>query len=234
VIIDLVSFDDLGDSFPRLYRTVSKFFGYTSGTYAVDISKLSDFTRGELSAWLKTQREKKPPAPPVVEPAAPVVKPVAPVEPEAIKDAMDVSKNEERNRVAQQARDEDAFEERLREYERAGLEPTPENADKIVAFIKDHPQLKGYYSAQAADVAVAWLGPKGSNALTWKPQVEAKPPEPAEPAESQESLEPWQLRIDASEPEMKNASVRALQDLIARRRKATNQMYVRRGFSSTF
>lgn len=235
MIIDLINFDDLRDSFPRLYRTVSKAFGYASGTYAVDISKLSDFTRGELSAWLRTQQEKKPPAP-VVKPAEPVA-PVAPVvkreEPEAIKDAMDISKNDERRRVEQQARDEDAFEARLEEWGRSGLETTQENANAIVDWIKHHPQLKGYFSAQAADLAVAWLGQKGSNVLTWKPQVEA-PQTPPQPEEPQEVLADWQLPLDADERTMKRASTKALLDLIARRRKATNQQYIRRGHGASF
>ena len=185
MIIDLVSFDDLRD-FPRLYRTVSKAFGYTSGTYAVDLAKLSDFTRGELSAWIRTQREKKPQAPqPVAEPVAPVV--VKREEPEVIRELMDVSKNEERRRVEQQARDEDAFEARLEEWGRSGLETTQENANAIVDWIKQHPQLKGYFSAQAVDLAVAWLGPKGSNFLTWTPKTAPAPP-PSEPAEPQEIL----------------------------------------------
>src|SRR5258708_3271435 len=149
-MIDLVSFDDLRDNFPRLYRTLSTAFGYTSGTYAVDISKLSDFTRGELSVWLKTQREKQkqplaPVAVPVVKPAASTPAVVWREEPESIREALDVSKNEERYRVERQARDEDAFEARLEEWGRSGgLETTQENANAIVDWIKQHPQLKGY------------------------------------------------------------------------------------------
>ena len=180
--------DALRKSAPRLYRTVTKLCGLRepSGKHEINILRLPDFTRGEMFGWLAAQ---------VLEPdvSAPVVKPAATPavvwhkEPESIREALDVSKNEERRRVERQASHEDAFEARLREYERAGLEPTSENADKIVAFIKDHPQLKGYYSSQAADVAVAWLGPKGSNVLTWKPK-EAPAPPPSESAEPTEVL----------------------------------------------
>ncbi len=239
MIIDLVSFDDLRDSFPRLYRTVSKFFGYTSGTYAVDLAKLSDFTRGELSAWIRTQREKKPPAPqPVAEPVAPVV--VKREEPEVIRELMDVSKNEERRRVAllldQQARDEDAFEARLEEWGRSGLETTQENANAIVDWIKQNPQLKGYFSAQAADLAVAWLGPKGSNALTWKPQAEVPPlVESAEPTEILEPLpnrEP-RLPLDVDNATLRRASKEQAKDYLARVN-AGKLVRPRGGFGSSF
>jgi hypothetical protein len=242
--------EEVGDLYDVLKRTT----GFITGTCDVDISSLpiSPEARFRLAQWSllvnaavaehEQQRirataappQSVAPAPRVVQPVAVAVQPavVTHEEPECIREALDVSKNEERRRVEQQARDEDAFEVRLREYERAGLEPTSENAGKIVAFIKDHPQLKGYYSAQAADVAVAWLGPKGSNVLTWKAKTAPAPPPAPEPTEV---LQDWQLPLDADERKMKNASVPALQDLLKRRRAATNQQYVRRGsFSSSF
>jgi hypothetical protein len=69
--------------------------------------------------------------------------------------------------------------------------------------------------------------------LTWRKKEAPPAPEPVvEPAG--EVLADWQLPLDADERKMKNATVNALQDLIARRRKATNQQYVRRDFISTF
>jgi hypothetical protein len=204
---ELVDFDQLRESFPRLYRTISKATGHRTNTYAVDISKLNDFTRGELSAWLKTQREKSATPAPVVTPvaqSAPVV--VKREEPESIRDSMDISKNDERRRVEQQARDEEAFEARLEEWGRGGLETTQENANAIVDWIKQHPQLKGYVSAQAADLAVAWLGPKGSNVLTWKPQVEALPPPAPEPTEVLATLTDGTAQLPLDQPIPKNAS----------------------------
>jgi hypothetical protein len=221
MIIDLVRFDDLRDSFPRLFRTVSKVFGYTSGTYAVDLTKLSDFTRGELSAWIRTQREKKPPAPaPVVEPAA---------QPEPQPDMTEVLKEEQAAR--QKIADLTRAEQRLEQYAvEQGLERTHANAQAVADFIDASP-AKGYWSREIIDAAIANRGPRGTNVLTWKPKEAPAPPPPAEP---QEVLQDWQLPLDADERTMKNASVRALQDLIARRRKATNQMYVRKGHGASF
>src|SRR5258708_32093244 len=183
--MNLIDMDALRKSAPRLYRTVTKLCDLRepSGMQEINILRLPDFTRGEMFGWLAAQVLEPDVAAPEVKPAASTPAVVWHKEPESIREALDVSKNEERRRLEQQARDEDAFEARLREYERAGLEPTSENADKIMAFIKDHPQLKGYYSVQAADVAVAWLGPKGSNVLTSKPKEAPAPPPPPDPLE---------------------------------------------------
>jgi hypothetical protein len=226
-----------------LYGVVKRTTGFITGTHDVDIPSLpiSPEARFRLAQWsllmnaavaeheqqtLRRAPQPVAPAPRVA--AAPVSAPavVWHEEPEIIREALDVSKNEERRRLDQQARNEEAFEKRLEEWGRSGLETTQENANAIMDWIKQHPELKGYVSAQAADLAVAWLGPKGSNALTWKPK-EAPAPPPPEPAEPIEVLADWQLKIDATEQEMKKASTKALLDLNQRRRKLTNQQYVR-------
>jgi hypothetical protein len=213
-----------------LYGVVKHSTGFITGTHDVDIPSLpiSAEARFRLAQWSLVmnaavveheQQRLRPvaPAPRVAESAAPVVVQPAPVqreEPEAIKDAMDVSKNEERRRIERQAADENAFIARLQEYERVGLEPTPKNADKIVAFIKNHPQLKGHLSAAAADVAIAWLGSKG---LTWKPK-EAPAPPPPEPAEVLGTLpngEP-RLPIDVDNATLRRASKEQAKDYLAR------------------
>src|SRR5260221_11479043 len=103
--------------------------------HEINILPLPDFTRGEMFGWLAAQVLEPDVAAPVVEPAAtPAV--VWHEEPESIREALDVSKNEERRRVEQQARDEDAFEARLEEWGRSGLETSQENANAIVDWIK--------------------------------------------------------------------------------------------------
>ena len=256
----ILDFDQLKSTDPSLHYLIVQATGFCSGTHEVDGSDFVPSTRRRLSIWWgsRNRNQSLPPTPapsttttrfeqrlrelqaanatppaPLVEPPASSPAVVKHEEPESIREALDVSKNEERRRVEQQARDEDAFVARLEEWGRSGLETTQENANLIVDWIRQHPQLKGYVSAQAVDLAVQWLGPdEGSNVLTWKPKTAPAPPPPAEPAG--EVLADLQLPLDADEQTMKHASVKALQDLIKRRRAATNQQYVRRGFGSSF
>jgi hypothetical protein len=131
----------------------------------------------------------------------------------------------EQQRDIQARADEAAARNRLNEYADAGLENSQHNFEAIAGWIRGN--VKGYWSATGVDLAIQWLGPGkgGSNILHWKPK--AAPPPPA--AEPTEHLEPWQLRIDATEAEMKKADVKALKDLLARRRAATGQQYIGSG-----
>lgn len=227
-----IDMDALKKSAPRTYRTVIKEldldFRYTFGEVDIDLLRLPQFTRGEMLGWLAAQ----------VLVAAPVVKPAEPVapvvvkreEPEAIKDAMDVSKNDERRRLEQQARDEESGLARLEQFcEEQGLERTPENAAKVQQWLDAN--VKGYWSQQGVDAAVLNL----RNELTWAPKTVEAPPAP-EPDAPTEVLADWQLPIDADERMMRKASTKALLDLNQRRRKLTNQQYARSSgsFSSKF
>lgn len=225
MIIDLINFDDLSDSFPRLYRTVSKAFGYTSGTYAVDISKLSDFTRGELSAWLRTQREKEPPAPqPVVEPAAPVA--AQPAEPAEEQIDLAAYEREQLQKAADQARGLARMEQYAVEQ---GLERAPQNAAAIQQWLDEN--LKGYMSEKGVDVAVQWLGPKGSNVLTWIPKTIEPPPAPAEPepAEVLAPLPNGEPRLPLDVPPTNKASKEQVKDWLVRTREVTGKYLRPRG-----
>jgi hypothetical protein len=109
---------------------------------------------------------------------------------------------------------------RLQQYaDEQGLRDSQENANAVGAWLAENGKT---ISPANIDAAVAALAPN----LQWNP--------PAPPPEPTEVLEDWQLPIDADEYLMKRAPVKALQDLIARRRKATNQQYIRRGFGSAF
>ncbi len=92
-------------------------------------------------------------------------------------------------------------------------------ADLIKNFVETS-AARGYWSYEVIEVAIQVLG----NKLSWRKVEPAPPPEPAG-----EVLEPWQLRIDATEADMKKADVKALKDLLARRRAATGQQYIGRG-----
>jgi hypothetical protein len=63
---------------------------------------------------------------------------------------------------------------RLEEWVKAGLLNTQENANAIDNFIRTAPELNGWnkFTPKTVDVAISFLGPKGSNVLTW-----AAPPE---------------------------------------------------------
>jgi hypothetical protein len=132
----------------------------------------------------------------------------------------------EQQRDIQARADEAAARNRLNFYEQKGLEPSDHNFDAIAGWIRGN--VKGYWSATGVDLAIQWLGPGkgGSNVLHWKPKAAPAPPPAAEPTEH---LEPWQLRIDATEAEMKKADVKALKDLLARRRAASNQQVIGTG-----
>jgi hypothetical protein len=70
---------------------------------------------------------------------------------------------------AQLVRDRNAAIERLGEWEKAGLLNIQENANAIDTFIRTSPELKGVnkFTPQTVDVAISFLGPKGSNVLQW-------------------------------------------------------------------
>src|SRR5712664_3907904 len=117
----ILDFDQLKRTDPVLHNIIAKQTGFFSGSNEFDESDFIPSTRRRLSIWWgnrnRWQNERlhefTPPPPEVAkvaEPAAPVSAPavVWHEEPESIREALDVSKNEERRRVEQQARDEDA------------------------------------------------------------------------------------------------------------------------------
>jgi hypothetical protein len=207
----IVDMDILRELSPRLYRTVVKYhfnLRETSGQQEIDESRLSEFTRGELLDWLSAQP--KPPAP------------VQPVEPQLDLDA-------EFKADLQRASDQARGLARLEQFcEEQGLQRCPANAEKVQQWIDQN--LKGYWSQEGVDAAVLAL----KNELTWAPKTAPPPPPPPSPASKQEPTEvlaDWQLPLDADERTMRKASTKALLDLNQRRRKATNQLYVRRSGS---
>ena len=121
----------------------------------------------------------------------------------------------------QRRADEAAATRRLDQYAaEQGLENTEANFALIKKFVAANTKTT-YWSEQVVDLAIQSL----RDQLSWKPKEMAPSPSP-EP-EQQEVLESWQLPIDASERMMKASTTKALQDLIKRRRAATNQQIVR-------
>lgn len=215
---ELVNFDALRETFPRLYRTVSKAIGLVEpigGTFAVDFSKLSDYTKRELSTWLEAQREKQTP-------------PTTPQPPEPLPEQIDMGALlKEEQAALQKAADEARARNRLEQFcDEQGLQRTPENVAKVGSWIQAN--LKGYWSQQGVDAAVLNIAKE----LTWLPKTAPAPPEP-EPVEALEPLpngEP-RLPLDVDDWKLKQYSAEQLKDLVARRRAATTGKYIRpRGY----
>ena len=208
----LINMDALRESAPRLHKVVLKHVGGEgSGERDIDLMALPQFNRGELFGWVSEYNGAVPDI------AAAAVRP-----PEPQINMAQLAQEEEA--AMQKAADAAAGRNRLEAYAREGLEDTQANALAIREWLDAN--VKGYLSETGVNAAVANLGPRGANKLTWrKPQAPAAPPSP-EP-EPQEVLESWQLPIDASERMMKASTTKALQDLIKRRRAATNQQIIR-------
>ncbi len=218
----IIDFDSLKVSRPALFRSAVAQLGYGRGEKTFDPFVLVLGTRKiqdheldpELRRLLKFWIDKTV-SPPVAEEPAASAPPQKPVEP--------LLSEEE---LAQRAADQVKGLARLQQFsDEQSLEESPQNVSLVDVWLT---QRGLFWSQDNVDKAVLSL----KNVLTWKQQTVEPPPEP--PAEPVERLEPWQLPLDAAEAQMKKASVLALQDLIKRRRAATNQMYIRRGFSSTF
>jgi hypothetical protein len=165
-----IDLDKLKSTNPRLYRTVTKKLdlGKAFGEQEVDAGSYSDYTRGELTAWLAAQKTVQPK---VVElpPPAPVEKPAEP---------------EDDSELRQRAVDEAEGTARIEFYVREGrLEDNSANGALIIEYIKAH---GGRWTAAIVDAAIKALG----NQLIWKPKVV----EPAPSAPLAASPEPVEAR----------------------------------------
>jgi hypothetical protein len=118
----------------------------------------------------------------------------------------DTFKDETRELVEREGkriRDEREAAARIEHWRSQGLLDNEHNANAITKFIKEHSVLKGRFTSQAVDVAVDFLGPKGSNVLQWRSIVVA--PAPAA------TPKPWkpgdQLPLDATVQMLRDAPV---------------------------
>jgi hypothetical protein len=187
-----------------------------AGDQDVDLMRLSQVNRGQLFDWIAGERKSA-------------------INPLPASGDRDIDADLKAD--LQRAADSHHAVQRLLEYSsQAGLEDTEANMLLIRNFV-ELSATKGYFSREIIDAAIACLGPRGTGQLTFR-IVRVAPPQPEQPAvEVLGTLKDGtqQLRIEATEAEMKKASVMALQDLIKRRRAATNQQYIRRGsFGSNF
>lgn len=212
----IVNLDRLQQENPRLHRVLVRMcrLGDASGSVDINPAPLSEFNLGELQEFLKA--ESQPPPPPVAE-------------------RLSLSEMETDRTERLRLSDLERGLARLQQYvSEQGLAEDKANAAAVQEWLNAN--VKGYWSQQGVDAAIANLGPRGTNILIWKPKVVAPPPQPEEPKEVLGTLrngEP-QLPLDASEQIMKKASVAQLKDLIDRRRKEQPYIRTQGSFGSRF
>src|SRR6266480_3781544 len=206
---------------PALFRTTVGQLGYTGdpfmlvlGVREIRDGELDPDLAARLQVWISTEK-----------PAAPVVE-----EPAEEQIDMGALLKEEQVDMKRRA-DETAAKQRLNEYAEVGLEDTQANAKLIQDFVNNS-AVKGWWSREIVDAAVANLGPRGTNQLTWKPKTAPAPPPP--PPEPTEVLADWQLPLDADEAQLKKSDPKALKDYLSRIRKQRPYVRSSGSFGSTF
>ncbi len=127
----------------------------------LDMNSLDEATRDELAATFPV-----------------LAKMADPTDDMAANAAMNKADLDAGARQAKVQRDTTAGLARLKEWAAAGLQDTKENAAAIEDWLNE--KTSGYLSVGNIDAAIEFLGPRGSNVLTWKPKV-APPPVVVEP-----------------------------------------------------
>jgi hypothetical protein len=203
----------------ELHWLVSRAVGQTSGVHEVDISTLptTPAARFNLAQWASLHL------------------PVTTKDMEAIQAharAVATREEAELKRVTDESRGIARLQQHCNEQ---GLEETPENLAAVKAFIDASP-VKGYWSEQIVDAAVANLGPRGTNQLTWKPKEAPPAPEPPpEPAEVLGTLPNGERQLPLDVPPTNRASKEQAKDWLTRTREATGEYVRPRGsFGSKF
>jgi hypothetical protein len=184
---------------PDIYKAVCNQTGQTSGTHEVEIDRLSisKAKKFNLSLWSMNQHVS------------------APLEAEETPQINMSELEAEQQQDIQRRADKARAIQRANEYVRdAGLVNSDANGKLIRDFIEN---AGGHWTPELVDAAITAL----NNQLEWRSTEPA--PEPEKP----EVLKPWQLPLDTPDWKLKQASVEALKDLVARRRLATTGKYLR-------
>ena len=71
---------------------------------------------------------------------------------------------------------------RIEYWKSQGLLDNEHNANEITKFIKEHSVLQGRFTSQAVDIAVDFLGAKGSNVLQWQSAISKAAPAASAPS----------------------------------------------------
>lgn len=121
-------------------------------------------------------------------------------------------------REAKIRNDNDAGLARLKEWGATGLlEDTPTNAAAIQQWLENN--VRGYMSVAGVDAAIANLGPKGTNVLTWRKPA---PPAPVvqEPVETLATLSDGTKQLKLGTVPTRSHTITQLRDLDQRERVA--------------
>jgi hypothetical protein len=196
----LIDIDRLKTLRPALYESVVMMIGYNSGVREVNLHAFSEPRRKYIAE-------------------AEVTPPPAPAPPKVLPPQIDVrALLEEQQADALIAADEQRARNRLNEYAAAGLVDSHINVGLIQGWLRENGKP---LTSTTVDEAILALNAK----LDWKEEATPASTSPATPAA--EVLQPWQLPLTASEADMKRADVKAVKDLLARRRSASGQVYNR-------
>jgi hypothetical protein len=210
-----INFDNLKRTDRDLYKLVTDRLGLALiGEHEfqpIQFAALTPALRRRLSDWKAQQPAQAPPAPALI---------VAPT-PAATEPQISMAQIEAENNADIQRRIDKAHAiQRLEEYAKnAGLADTQANANLIREWVE---ASGGLWTVQIVDAAIQDLNQK----LEWHdPAVPTTASAPE--AEKPEVLQPWQLKIDTPDWQLKTASVEALKDLVARRRLIKTGKYIR-------
>jgi hypothetical protein len=93
-----------------------------------------------------------------------------------------------------------------------------ENANAIDNFIRTAPELKGWnkFTPKTVDIAISFLGPKGSNVLQWSAPQTAAPAQPEVPAEVLGTCSDGLPELSLSTQPARHHSVAQLRNLSSR------------------
>jgi hypothetical protein len=139
---------------PELFKEVASRIRWDAGSATWDSSKsLPQALAQKLDDWLVAQ------VPPEKS------------EPEKFREESAALAISERKRLSE----EREAQARLDYWKTQGLEDNEHNANAVANFIKTHSVLKSRFTAQAVDIAIDFLGRKGSNVLQWQQNIAVKP-----------------------------------------------------------
>ena len=200
-----IDFEALKASELYLHTILSRATGLETGGHEIDIAATNLMPQYKLRVTEWATRH----AP------APVAVPT-PTEPQISMKQIETDNNADIQRRVDQAR----AVQRLDEYAKnAGLANTQANANLIREWVE---ASGGLWTVQIVDAAIQDLNQK----LEWHDPA-APTTASAPEAEKPEVLQPWQLKIDTPDWQLKTASVEALKDLVARRRLIKTGKYIR-------
>jgi hypothetical protein len=138
--------------------------------------------------------------------------------------AYEAEQKAELEKQAQIIRDRNAAIARLDWYEKErGLVNNQHNADAINDWIMNAEELKGAkgcFNPQTIDIAISFLGKKGSNVLQWQVPKPATPPPPAAPAGVLGTCSDGLPELPLNTIPARHHSVAQLKNLDQRQRKA--------------